>query len=168
MSEKPKGKINEIVYEYTSYYGGQYRLFPTLLSLDELLNDLIKAKTTTRYLRINPFYQNAKVNQQIEFTDFMFYLECRESFTEEEQKNHILENIEYNESIISDIKLEIGKVLYPLCRFDDYQKFGDSLKTYREHLNGTLPEMFDAAKKEMNLKEEDYAFGYFCFEIDSE
>lgn len=58
-----------------------------------------------------------------------------------------------------------GAVLTTMCRFDDPQNFGQSLKNFREYLNSGLPQMFAIAKEELNLQEEDLAFGYFCFAL---
>lgn len=58
-----------------------------------------------------------------------------------------------------------GAVLTPGRRFDNPQKFGQSLKNICEYLNSGLPQMFAIAKEELNLQEEDLAFGYFCFEV---
>lgn len=164
MLEKQPGKINEIIYEHTAYRGGKYRLYPTIDGLDEMLDELIQANATTEYVRINPFYKNDQVNRQIEFDDLMFFMECKESVTEPEELAAILEELDEN----SLMDLPTGKVLHPMCRFDDPQKFGQSLKNYREYLNKGLPQMFAIAKEELNLQEEDLAFGYFCFEVHSE
>lgn len=167
MLEKQEGKINEIVYEHTAHRGGKYRLYPTIEGLSSLLDDLTKANATTEYLRITPFYVNEKTNRQIEFGRFMFFLECRDSFTEEEEEEAIKVNYE-NGTFSSHMDWEKGKALYPLCRFDDPQKFGRSLGIYRGYLNKALPEMFSIAKDELKLQEVDFAFGFFCFEVHSE
>lgn len=168
MLEKQEGKINEIVYDHTAHRGGKYRLYPTIGGLEELLDELIKAKATTEYLRITPFYVNEKVNQQREFSRFMFFLECRESFTKEDEVAAIMENLEGEEGRTPVIDWEKGKALYPLCRFDEPERFGQALKNFWTYLDIGIPQMFAMAKDDLNLKEEDLPFGYFSFEVHSE
>lgn len=164
MLEKKEGRINEIVYEHTAHRGGKYRLYPTIGGLEEFLDDLIKANATTEYLRINPFYVNEKVNLQREFDELMFFMECRESVTEEEELADILEAIDRTPLM----DLPAGKALRPMCRFDDPEKFRRSLRVYRDYLKTAIPQMFAIAKEDLKLTEEDLGFGYFCFEIHSE
>ncbi|MBB5181548.1 hypothetical protein HNQ44_003013 [Planomicrobium koreense] len=168
MLEKQEGKINEIVYDHTAYRGGKYRLYPTIDGLKELLGELIEADATTEYLRINPFYVNEKVNLQREFGRFMFFLECRESYTEEDEVAAIIENLEGEESLTPVVDWEKGKALYPLCRFDDPERFAQALKNFWAYLDIGIPQMLAMAKEDLNLKEDDLGFGYFCFEIESE
>lgn len=163
MTEKPEGKINEVVYNHTAYMGGERVIFLTTGGLYHLIDDLIKANATTEYLRITPFYRNPKINRQREFDELMFFMECRESVTEEEEMAEILEEINQN----SLMDLPAGKALRPMCRFDDPEKFGRALTTYCDYLNTAIPQMFAIAKEELNLSEEDLGFGYFCFEIHS-
>lgn len=169
MLEKQKGKINELVYEHTAHRGGKYRLYPTIEGLYSLLEELMEAKATaTDYLRITPFYVNEKVNRQIEFDSFMFFVECRENYTEEEEEALIVESLEREERPDAMIDWEKGRALYSLCRFDDPGKFSWALKNHRNYLDTALPEMFAIAKEALKLSEEDVAFGFFCFEIHSD
>ncbi|WP_027407957.1 hypothetical protein [Anoxybacteroides tepidamans] len=168
MTVKKNGKINEIVYEYTTYHSGKYRLYPTITHLKIMLEKIIESNTTTEYLRINPFYRNGKVDMQIEFDEYMFYLECREQFDEKEQEEHILDCLDTDDQIVTAEQFEMGKILYPLCQHNDVERFKQVLATYLDYLDTLLPKLFDIAKRTMQLKDEDLAFGYFCFEVHSE
>jgi hypothetical protein len=163
MLEKGEGKINEIVYEHTAYRGGKYQLFPTIDGLKELMDELIQAKATAEYLRITPFYVNEKANLQREFDELMFFMECKDFITEEEELAGVLERLDDNPLM----DLPTGKALRPMCRFDDPKKFGRSLRVYQDFLNTSLPQLFAVAKEELKLQEKDLAFGYFCFEVHS-
>ncbi|MEY9979217.1 hypothetical protein [Lysinibacillus sp. RC79] len=88
---KQEGKINEIIYNNTAYYNGKYRHFPTISGLNGILDEIISSDSTTDYIRITPFYINEKLDLQIEFEEFMFYIECRDWFDEKIQEKHILE-----------------------------------------------------------------------------
>jgi hypothetical protein len=167
MIIKKEGKINEIIYEYTTYHSGKYSLFPTITDLNDILDKIIESKSTTEYIRINPFYINEKVNMQIEFEEYMFYLECREQFDEKALKDHVLDCLDAHYSTVSTEQFEIGKILCPLCKHNDIERYELSLGKYRDYLDTLLPMLFDIAKRKMNLKDDDLAFGYFCFEIHS-
>lgn len=169
MLEKRQGKINEIVYEHTAHRRGRYRLYPTITDLQSLLEDLIKSRATpTDYLRITPFYVNEQANRQIEFGSYMFFVECREDYSKEEEDALIIESLEGEESPTPIIDWEKGRAQYSLCKFEDFEKFGQSLKNYHDYLQVALPKMFAIAKRELNLLEVDLAFGFFCFEVHSD
>lgn len=163
MIEKKPGKINECVFNNTVLIDGEHVVYPTIGGLYVLIDELIEAKSTTEYLRINPFYRNPKINRQREFDELMFFMECQESVTEEEELAAILKTLDENPLM----DLPTGKALRPMCRFDDPKKFGHSLAIYRDYLDTAIPQMFVIAKEELNLAEEDVGFGYFCFEIHS-
>jgi hypothetical protein len=164
-----KGKINEIIYNNTAFYEkGRYIQYPTIDYLNNLLDEIISAKSTTKYIRINPFYYNETAKQHIEFDEFMFYIECREWFDEKILEKHIKENLDFQSLHIKTDDIKIGKILYPLCKTNDIVSFNNALEKYKELLQQLLPRMFDIAKQEMDLEEKDLAFGYFCFEVHSE
>ena len=165
---KKEGKINGIIYENTTYHSGKYVLFPTIVELYNILDEIEESKSTTGYIRITPFYINKRVNMQIEFEEYMFYLECREQFDEEALKDHVIDCLEAHYPTVTAEQIERGKILYPLCKHNDVECFILSLEKYRIYLDTLLPKLFDFAKKEMNLRSEDLAFGYFCFGIHSE
>lgn len=173
MIIKNKGKINEIIYEHTVYHSGKYKMYPTLSDLGVILKELIESKSTTEYVRITPFYVNDKMNEQIEFEQYMFYIECRDDFSEEELEKHLLECIDTNydrldmhhEILPPDIQM--GKILYPLCKYSDVEQFGYYLKQYHQYLDELLPKLFEIVKRDMDLKDNHLAFGYFCFEVNS-
>ncbi|MGF6949781.1 hypothetical protein QF028_002286 [Neobacillus sp. B4I6] len=168
MLEKSEGTINEIVYEFTAYRNGKYIIYPTISDLYLLLFKIIRSNATTEYIRINPFYINEKVNLQREFDEYMFYLECREQFTVQDEELHILENLGREANTVTSEEFETGKILTPLCRYDDPKTYKSLLEGYRKFLNMMLPSLFESAKVDLDLTEEDLAFGYFCFEIHSE
>lgn len=167
MIIKKEGRINEIIYEHTTYHSGKYRLYPTITDLNDILEKIIKSKSTTEYIRINPFYMNERVDMQIEFEEYMFYLECREEFDEKEVENHVFDCLDTHYETISIKELEMGKILYPLCKYSDVGHFNLSLEKYRKYLEELLPRLFEIAKRKMKLKDDDLAFGYFCFEVHS-
>lgn len=168
MLEKGKGKINEIVYNNTAYYNGKYRYYPTITDLNGILDEIIGSNSTTEYIRIVPFYVNEHLDMQIEFEEYMFYIECREMVDEEIQELHIKEclSVEDTQRTLNDTKL--GAILFPLCKNNDIESYKEALITYKKSLRKMLLQMMKVAKSEMNLKEEDIPFGYFCFEIHSE
>lgn len=167
MIRKNKGIINEIIYNHTAYYKEKYRHYPTITELKSILDEIINSDSTTEYIRITPFYINEQLDMQIEYEEYMFYIECRDSFDEKDQKSHILECMEPIEQAryINDFKL--GTILYPLCKNNDVTSYKNSLERYKNCLNEILSKMMDVAKSTMELKDKDIAFGYFCFEIHS-
>ncbi|USK62367.1 hypothetical protein [Peribacillus asahii] len=168
MIKKGKGKINEIIYNNTVYYNGKYRYYPTISDLNHILDEIISSNSTTEYIRITPFYINEQVNMQIEFEEFMFYIECRDWFDEKIQEMHIIECLDPIDQQRTLNDLRLGAILYPLCKNNDVDSYQKALKKYKESLREILPKMMEIAKSEMELKEEHLPFGYFCFEIHSE
>ncbi|MGE8033463.1 hypothetical protein [Lysinibacillus sp. NPDC093692] len=167
MIIKKEGKINEIIYENTTYHSGKYSFFPIITNLNRILEKIIESKSTTEYIRITPFYRNERVDMQIEFEEYMFYIECRENLKEKEVENHLLDCLDTHYETITIKEIEMGKILYPLCKYDDAEQFGFSFKKYRQYLDELLPVLFETAKIKMQLKDDDLAFGYFCFEVHS-
>ncbi|MED3575208.1 hypothetical protein [Cytobacillus praedii] len=167
MLKKKKGKINEIVYNNTAYYNGKFRYYPTITGLNSILEEIINSNSTTNYIRITPFYINEQLNHQIEFEEYMFYIECRDWFDKEEQEKHISECINVPDIQRQLVDSAIAAILYPLCQKEDVNCYKNALKNYKEYLGELLLKMMEIAKSEMDLKEEDLPFGYFCFEIHS-
>jgi hypothetical protein len=167
MIGKDKGEINEIVYNNTVYYNGKYRGYPTITELKGILDEIISSDSTTEYIRITPFYINEEVDMQIEFEEFMFYIECRNWFDEKDQEMHILDCLNPIDTprTLNDVKL--GSILYPFCKHNDIVSYQKALEEYKESLREILPRMMKIAKSEMELKEEHLPFEYFCFEIHS-
>ncbi|MEH7612333.1 hypothetical protein [Gottfriedia acidiceleris] len=97
----------------------------------------------------------------------MFYIECRDSFDEKALEKHVLECLDPVDKQRALTDLRLGAILYPLCRKNDVNSYKNALEKYKECLKEILPNMMVIAKLEMVLKEEDIAFGYFCFEIHS-
>ncbi|MEH7306063.1 hypothetical protein [Neobacillus drentensis] len=168
MLKKGKGKINEIIYNNTAYYNGKYRHFPPISGLNGMLDEIISSNSTTHYIRITPFYKNEQLDMQIEFEEFMFYIECRDWFDEKIQEIHIVDCIAPVDTQRTLNDLRLGAILYPLCKNNDVDSYQKALKKYKESLREILPKMMEFAKSEMEVREDDLAFGYFCFEIHSE
>ncbi len=166
MKEK-NNIIKDLIHINTMYNSGKNRYYPTLDNIVFLITQIIEAKTTTEYVRFNPFYVNAKLNRQIEFDDYMFYIECREHFTEEELINHLSECVGKNYNKMSEEEIRRARILYPLCKFSDVEKYRELLLSFTAYLNELIPILFNKAKTEMNLSLGDVAFGYFCFEVHS-
>jgi len=168
LLKKKKGKINKIVYNNTAYNNGKFRHYPTITGLLYILEEIINSDSTTEFIRITPFYINERLNHQIEFEEYMFYLECRDWFDKEELKKHIKEciNVPDRQRQLNDF--EVGTILYPLCQNEDTNSFKNALEKYKEYLNELLLIMMGIAKSVLNLSEEHLPFGYFCFEIHSE
>lgn len=167
MIVRKEGLINEIIYDNTIYHDGKYRIYLTIMDLKNLLQEIIRSKSTTSYIRITPFYNNAKLNKQMNFEEFLFYLECRDMVDNESFEKYIgfCSGKDYAE--MSDEEVRVGKILFPLCEIDDVDKYKELLEVYIGFLNELIPKMFDMAKERLNLKSEDIAFGYFTFEVHS-
>lgn len=167
MIVKKEGIVNEIIYEHTVYHNGEYRMYPTISQLKYLIEQIIRCKSTTKYIRFTPFYKNSRYNQQIEFDDYMFYMECREHVDNKSRENHIelCSNKKYADMNYEEIR--ISKILFPLCQNEDIETYKASLEIYIEFLNELIPKLMEISKCKMELKDEDLAFGYFCFEVHS-
>ncbi|MFB5268841.1 hypothetical protein ACE41H_18930 [Paenibacillus enshidis] len=162
-----ESSVNNIIVEYTSYRGGRYRHYPTHSELQRLIQEIIKSELTSDYIKITPFYVNSKLDQQVEFDDYMFYMECREQFNETTVTNHISACIGKDYGDMSSEEISKGYLLFPLCKYEDGLTFKKSLEEYLEYLDGILPKLLDYCKLTIGLSDDDLAFGYFCFEIHS-
>lgn len=176
MIERQDGEINNIVFNFTVYNNDENRYYPTIDGLQLLIDRINESETTTKYIRFNPFYRNSKLNGQIEYDDYMFYIECRDDFTQNDLKSHwtkCMDNIydiphdvtPYDD--FSDDKQKMARILYPLCKNNDVESFHKHLDDFKGYLNELLPMLFEDAIKKLNLTQEDLAFGYFCFEVHS-
>ncbi|MBM7662801.1 hypothetical protein JOC85_003612 [Bacillus mesophilus] len=161
------GKINEIVYNNTSYYNGKYRYYPTITGLKGILEEIISSNSTTDYIRVTPFYINELLDRQIEFEEYMFFIECRDWYDESVQEEHILDCLDVPDTPRTLNDFRLGSILYPLCQKNDVESFKNALEKYKESLRELLPIMMEIAKSEMELTEDYLPFGYFCFEIHS-
>lgn len=177
MVEKKEGLINQLIYNQTVYNNGENSMFPHIMGITLIIKKLKLIEETCNYLRFNPFYRNAKLNCQIEFDDYMFYIECRDSFTVEEQEAHwtqCMDNIydvpheveQYKD--MNEDKKKMARILYPICKYGDFHKFHEYLNNYLEYLDELIPLLFSKAIVNLNLSQEDMSFGYFCFEVDSD
>ncbi|WP_121661503.1 hypothetical protein [Metabacillus litoralis] len=139
MLNKQVGKINEIVFHNTSYYNGKYRYFPTITALKGILDEIISANSTTDYIRITPFYINELLDMQIEFEEYMFFIECRDWFDEKIQEEHIIDCLDVPDTSRTLNDFRLGSILYPLCQKEDVESFEIALEQYKESLSELLP-----------------------------
>lgn len=177
MIERKKGLINELIYNQTVYNNGQNHMYPNVMGIEFIIKNLKVIEETCNYIQFNPFYRNAKLNCQIEFDDYMFYMECRDAFTVEEQEAHwtkcmdkiydVPHEVEQYEDMNED-KKRMARILYPICKTGDYESFHNHLKNYDDYLNELIPLLFCKAINNLNLSQVDMAFGYFCFEVNSD
>lgn len=167
MILKKEGIINEIIYNNTVYNNGENRYYLTINDLDYLITNIIETNKTTQYIRFTPFYINYKLNRQIEFDEYMFYLECRAHFSEDELKNHLSECSGKNYVELSEDERIRAYTLYPLCKNNDIIKFKELLISFKVYLNELIPFLFNKVREETNLSLDDMAFGFFCFEVHS-
>lgn len=168
MIVKKDGIVNEIIYENTVYHNGEYRIYPTISELKNLVQEIIRSKAIAEYIRFTPFYINAKLSQQIEFDGYMFYMECRAQVDSKSLENHIGLCLDKDYIDLNDEEVRQGKILFPLCKNNDLETYKKSLETYIEFLDELIPKLMEISKSEMNLKDNDLAFGHFCFEVQSE
>ena len=84
MIEKKQGLINKLIYNQTVYNQGNNVMFVNTIGIEILINKIKELKQTTEYIKFNPFYWNSRLNSQVEFDDYMFYMECRDDFTQED------------------------------------------------------------------------------------
>lgn len=176
MIEKKEGSINEIIYNNTVYNDGKNHFYPTVDQLAYIIDKIIETEDTTKFIRFIPFYVNYKVNKQMEFDEYMFYLECRESFSEDDFKNHLAECMDKNYDVphkvkkydeLSDGEKKYANIMYPLCQKNDIETYKKLLLTYRNYIAELILCLFEKARKELTLSVDDLAFGYFCFEVNS-
>lgn len=176
MITRKEGSINNLIYDKTIYNNNTSKIYLTINQFEFLIKDLLCINETTLYIKFNPFYVNSKLNCQIEFDDYMFYMECREDFTSDDMKEHwtncmdhiydIPHEIEQYDEMDND-KKRMARILYPICKVGDYKSFHNYLDNYREYLNELLPILFNEAIDKLELSVDDMAFGYFCFEVNS-
>lgn len=176
MIEKKEGSINEFIFNQTVYNTGANAIYPTIMNLIYIIKKISEIDATTKYIKFNPFYKNSKLNCQIEYDDYMFYMECRDAYTLEELESHwtqcmdriydIPHEVQQYKDMSDDDKKQ-ARILYPICKHGDYQKFHEYLNDYLEYLDELIPLLFGKAIESLNLNQEDMAFGYFCFEVHS-
>lgn len=176
MIQKKEGIINGIIYDHTIYNNYTNSYYPTINNLKFLIKELVSVNATTSYVKFNPFYVNGKLKCQIEFDDYMFYMECRDNFTNKDLENHwtkCMDNIydipheveQYKD--MDEYKKKMARILYPICKTGDYCKFHESLNSFVEFLDELIPLLFSETISKLNLSQDDIAFGYFCFEVHS-
>jgi hypothetical protein len=162
-----KGAINKLIFSNTTYFNGKYRIYPTLIALKRLIVQIIEAKNTTAYIRFTPFYSNAKHERQIEFDEYMFYLECRDQFDIDSLSKHIADCFGKKYENLTDEEIRLGRILTPLCKNKDVIMYKELLENYMGFLDELIPKLMQLSITRMNLENDDIAFGYFCFEVHS-
>ena len=183
--ERKPGVINEIIYDHTVYHYGRYRYYLSIYGLKFIAQIIAEAHATTKYIRFTPFFIDGKYGRQVEFDeDYMFYMECRDHFTEEDEKAHWEKCIlnDQDRVLFADIDqvillkrledrrekaIQQARILTPLCRFDDPDTFTAKIFDYLDLLNEIVPEMKQELLEIHGFLEEDLFFGEFCFEIHS-
>ena len=174
MIVKKEGKINEVIYNNTVYNESKSHCYPAIPELFYILDKIVETNATTDYIRITPFYINAKLGIQIEFENFMFYIECRKHFNDADFKTHLSECMDREYDIphtvkkyddMSDEDKRYACTMYPLCERSNIKEFQNAILAYKSYLIELIPILFEKVKKQVEPM--DYAFGYFCFEIHS-
>lgn len=174
IKRKIYGKINNIVYNNTFYNKGLNRRYLKVDELYELINEIIKLRTTTDTIYFNLFYRNEKLGFQIEFDKYLFFMECVDFIDEEEYTSYlsISMNSTYDVKSVyekfedmSDEKKEMALTLLPICLRNDYINYEDKLLNYIDYLDKLIPVLFSEIIQEYNLSSSDIAFGHFCFEV---
>lgn len=168
MIKREEGIINGIVYDNTVYHNGEYRFYPSIMDFKHLVKKIIASQTTTEYIKCSPFYINAKLDRQVEFDKFMFYMECREEFDNATLEEFLQECEEKQLEEMSSDEIRCAKIQYVLCEYTNVKRFRESLEAYILYLNEIIPKMVEELKSEYKIKDDDLMFGYFCFEVDSE
>ncbi|QIK86782.1 hypothetical protein G7061_09225 [Erysipelothrix sp. HDW6B] len=160
-------KMNHIIYRFTMLDGGKIRRYISFNELITLVEWLKKSNQTSKYIKINPFYVNGKIQRQIEFDDFMFYLEFREHLSEEELMKHWSNVLgtNFNDAQLSE-QYRI-KTSFPLCLEGDIAAFKEAIDKYMDYLVAEIPQLLHRAINYLNIAPDDCAFGNFCFEIQS-
>ena len=86
MFKCKSGRINNIIYLNTTYQDSKCRIYPTLTDLFGILREIIRTEETTGSIQITPFYINEKLDFQEELDIGVFYLECADTVTVEDNK----------------------------------------------------------------------------------
>lgn len=176
MIEMKEGKVNELIYNETVYNKSTNTLSPNLIEIGLIIKQLCQIEETCNYIQFNPFYRNSRLDCQIEFDDYMFYMECRDNFTKEEIETHwteCMDNIydiphevkQYTE--MSEYEKRMARTLYPICKNGDFESYHQYLQNFNNYLDELIPKLFEEAIKKLDLNQDDLAFGYFCFEVNS-
>lgn len=160
-------KMNRIIYNFTMLDDGKIRRYISYTELLFLVERLKKSSQTSKYIKINPFYVNGKIQRQIEFDDFMFYLEFREHINEEERMIHWSNALGTNFDDAQLSEQNRIKTSFPLCLEGDIIAFKEAIDKYMDYLEIELPHLLDKAISYLNIASDDCAFGSFCFEIQS-
>ncbi|MGL5042015.1 MAG: hypothetical protein ACRC6X_02785 [Culicoidibacterales bacterium] len=164
---KKENKINEIVHNYTIFYGSGDTFTPTLIGLENIINKIINSNETTEFLKITPIYKNYILNKQIEFDEYPLMIKCRDNFSYQELIHHFEKHIGKNYYLMMREEKRWATISYPLCKMGDIKAYHGALGRIKIFLPEYIPVLFEIAKQEMMLKEKDLAFGYFCFKINS-
>lgn len=79
--KRKNGAVNQIVYAYTVYCNGKHHFYLPICDLTALIHRIIQCNEITKHITFNPFYLFSKGEEkrQIEFDDYMCYIECREN-----------------------------------------------------------------------------------------
>lgn len=167
MIQKQAGSINETVYNHTVFCNGKWHQYLTMNNLGLLVEEIVNAHATTKYLRFNPFYSNLKEKRQVEFDDYMFYMECKNDIDGDAEKLQLEGCLGKRIQDMEEEEIRIGRIQFPLCRYDDPDTYAIKLTTYMEFLNELIPKLRKLLIKTEGFKDEELIFGEICFEINS-
>lgn len=108
---------------------------------------------------------NEKLDQQIEFDEYIFYIECRDQFDDEDLKNHIASCIGKDYADMINEEIVFYSTLFPLCKYNDIKTYKRLLELYVKFLDELLPKLMEISISKMELKHEDLAFGFFVLKF---
>ncbi len=163
--------IGETIFKYIAIENGLFHRYLPIEILMDLVDSIKKTGITTEYLRFVPFYKNCKTGEYIEFDEYAFYIECRENITQEEIEKFRDEcwaeewnsawGIKRRVEVIRDRK----KRQFHLCRSGDVEDFNKALDIYIDYALTFFYEIGKELVEFYNIKEQDFLYGYFSFEI---
>lgn len=172
MKLKPYTDINQLVLNHTKLRDGYSSVYLSLHDFMCLLDRIIEMEQTTEQLSITPFYLNEKLDFHEEFDFGGFYIECRDSVSDEEANKFWLENkfwgwsgTEYNllDNYVTNEDLKRSNFL---VQNGDVDSFRRAILIYKEFLmERGIPQMMKWLYELCDLKDEDLPYGYFCFEV---
>ena len=88
-----------------------------------------------KYQKILLIYRNAKLERQLEFVEYIFYIECRDEVTESVYNKFLQQCIDEILTDLSKDKFMDLKIQYVLYDNRDINKFQEALVAYMEYLN---------------------------------
>lgn len=161
MIERKPGAVNKIVYDNTVYCDGKYHFYLPLYDLICLIDEIIACGECTKYIMFNPFFISPKTNY-VEFDEHRCYIECVRN-TDIQVENSFVEKCKGENETLDEAKRH-----YALC--GSVVEFHNALLSYKDYITEKIPQLAMDLKsnKKRRLTDEDFLFGYFCFEVYSD